>query len=303
MQDDTKTLIFGKNGFLGSHLHTQLRSNSDTTFGYRSKNNKLIIERNSRIIRELSWGYHDLIGVIHELQPQVVVNAIALTNVERCESSPNLAWQANSEIPSILAIASNQVGARIIQISTDAVFGQNGSHFRENDEPQPKSIYGKTKLQGEKEVIRHAPKHLIVRTNFYGHHESRPTLFNYFYNNLLSGNSAKGYSNVIFNPVYVKDLVSGIEYFIKNETQGILHFVGDEVLSKYDLGSEILRQIGNPQGLLTSHEIGNEETYSFQKLDLTLSSEIRESLFKCNFDVMSGVRDAIINAKGDENEL
>lgn len=303
MHETPKIIIFGKNGFLGSHLSRYHQNNPNFYFGSRSKDNKLIIESRIHPTKEIPWSYEALMAVIHEIHPEVVINAIALANAELCEENPILAKQANSEIPEVLAIASNDVDARIVQISTDAVFGQAGSNFGETDEPHPRSVYGRTKLQGERAVIKHASKHLIIRTNFYGYHKTKPTLFNYFYQNLLMQRRIGGYKDVIFNPVYVEDLIFGIQSFIEVGTQGILHFVGDEILSKFEFGEKISQQIGSQYGLLSSQVFAKLETELYRKLDLTLSSGVRESLYKCVFDVNSGIEDAILNAKADENEL
>ena len=296
-------MIFGKNGFLGSYLFQHFQKNPNTYFGYRSNENKLIIQNCIHPTKELPWSYEAIASEIHELEPEVVINAIALANAEQCERSPSIAEQANSEIPKVLAIGSCHVGARIIPISTDAVFGQEGSFFREDDEPHPKSIYGRTKLQGELNVLKHAPKHLIVRTNFYGHHKTKPTLFNYFYENLRIQHQADGYENVIFNPVYIKDLVFGIDKFAQRGTQGILHFTGNEVLSKFDFGNEISIQLNQQNGTLSNQVFRKMETEFYRKLDLTLSSGARESLYNCAFDINSGIQDAILSAKADEYEL
>ena len=303
MQETPKSIVFGKNGFLGSHLNRFDPKNQNSYFGYKSAQNKLIITNKENPIIELPWSYEALVSVIHKLQPNEIINTIALINAEHCEKSPLLAEQANSEIPAVLATAASQVGATMVQISTDAVFGQVGSHFSENDEPHPISVYGKTKRQGEMAVMALAPKHLIIRTNFYGYHKTKQTLFNYFYQNLLLDRKVHGYEDVIFNPVYVKDLVHGMRKFIDARVQGILHFVGDEVLSKFDFGSRISQEIGQHSGQLTRQMFQGFETQSHPKLDLTLSSEIRKALYTCTFDIGSGIRDAILDVKADRNEL
>jgi dTDP-4-dehydrorhamnose reductase len=303
MQESPKTIVFGKNGFLGSHLFQHFQKNPNYYFGYRSNENKLVIQNSIHPTRNIPWSYEALATEIHDLQPEVVINAIALANAEQCERSPSIAEQANSEIPKVLAIASCDVDARIVHVSTDAVFGQEGSFFREDHEPHPKSIYGRTKLQGELGVIKHAPKHLIVRTNFYGYHKTKPTLFNYFYQNLRLRHRVDGYENVVFNPVYIKDLVFGIETFIQRGIQGILHFAGDEVLSKFDFGNKIAIQLSQQNGTLSNQVFRKLETVSYRKLDLTLSSGSRESLYNCIFDINSGIQDAILSAKADEHEL
>jgi dTDP-4-dehydrorhamnose reductase len=303
MNTSQKTLVFGKNGFLGSYLFEHFQSNPNYYFAFRTKDNKLIVGSGNQPTTELPWSDGALIKVINDLRPEIVINAIALANAKRCEESPILAEQANSEIPAALAIGSNQVGARMVHISTDAVFGQRGSHFKETDEPHPTSVYGKTKLQGEKAVMKYASKYLIVRTNFYGYHRTRPTLFNYFYQNLLLERHVSGFTDVFFNPIYVQDLVLGLESFITQDVQGVLHFVGEEVLTKFEFGNKISSQMGIKRELLLTQFFRDLENEGHRKLDLTLSSEVRESFFKCVFDVNSGIRDAILNAKADNNGL
>jgi dTDP-4-dehydrorhamnose reductase len=303
MHGTPKTIVFGKNGFLGSYLFKHYQHNPNFYFGYKSKGNKLVIESYGLPTKELPWGYEALTMVVHDLNPEVVINAIALTDAKRCEKSPTLAQQANTDIPATLAIASNQVDARIVHISTDAVFGQNGANFKESDEPCPKSVYGKTKLHGEEAVIKYAGKYLIVRTNFYGHHNTKPTLFDYFYSNLLKQRNVEGYTDVVFNPIYVKDLVLGLENFTTQDVQGVLHFVGDEALTKFEFGNRIASQMGTSRELLMPRAFADLNNEEHRKFDLTLSSEFRGSLFSTVFDVNSGIKDAILDAKADQNEL
>jgi len=303
MQGTPKIIVFGKNGFLGSYLYRFYRNQENTYFVYKSKENTLVVLQRDKPIIELHWSKEALLSIVHELEPDVLINAIALISAEQCEANPLLAEHTNAEIPAVLASAASHVGARMVQISTDAVFGQQGSNFTEEDEPRPISIYGKTKLQGERSVIELAPKNLIVRTNFYGHHQYKQTLFDYFYANLLLGQSVKGFGDIVFNPVYVKDLVFGIQKFIEVGVQGILHFVGDEVLSKYDFGNKISLQMGPHDGRLTSQKFRDLEPMAHRKLDLTLSSRTRKSIYQSVFDIDLGIRDAILNAKVDKSEL
>ena len=298
-----KIMIFGKNGFLGSYFFKFYQKNPNVYFCFKNSENKLVVQ-NVNLSRDMGiWDHNTLSLLIHKMEPNLVINAIALANIEECERNLLLAFEANATIPKVLAAACNEVEARIIHISTDAVFGQEGSLFTEIAVPVPTSNYGKTKLQGEKFVMEYSEKHLIIRTNFFGHHNLKSTLFNYFYGNLLAKHKVVGYSDVVFNPIYIRDLVLGIERFVLLESQGILHFVGNEVLSKFDFASKILHQIGHDSSLLKPQTFGSLNVDLFRKTDLTLSSNFRENLFSCVFDVNSGIEDAILSAKGDTDEF
>lgn len=107
-------------------------------------------------------------GAIHEvlgkLNPEILVNAGALTSVDRCESESQLAYLINGKAVGWLADACSETNTLLIQISTDYVFdGQSHRPYREDDPPNPNSVYGKSKLVGERAASASA-KHLIVRT-------------------------------------------------------------------------------------------------------------------------------------------
>jgi dTDP-4-dehydrorhamnose reductase len=97
--------------------------------------------------------------------PSVVVNAAAMTHVDRCEADPEAAQRANALAPGWLAEASLEVGAAFVQVSTDYVFDGRGQRpYREDDPTGPRSVYGRTKLEGEQRARAAHPGTLVVRT-------------------------------------------------------------------------------------------------------------------------------------------
>jgi dTDP-4-dehydrorhamnose reductase len=97
--------------------------------------------------------------------PDVVANAAAMTHVDRCESEPEAAHAANAAAPGVLAEACRALGAQLVHVSTDYVFdGTASAPYRESDPTAPRSVYGRTKLEGERRVRAALPGALIVRT-------------------------------------------------------------------------------------------------------------------------------------------
>ncbi len=97
--------------------------------------------------------------------PDVVVNAAAMTNVDRCESEPDAAWRVNALAPGLLAEACEEIGATFVQVSTDYVFdGRAERPYREDDPLGPRSVYGRTKWEGEQRAQAACSKTLILRT-------------------------------------------------------------------------------------------------------------------------------------------
>jgi dTDP-4-dehydrorhamnose reductase len=304
VKESPRLLIFGKSGFLGTYLSQHYQNEQNVYTCSRTAGDNLIVYNQDRAFEELKWDPNNLRKLIHQLQPKVVINAIALTNANLCEKNPQLAKQANSEVPDILSASASQIGARVVQISTDAVFGQPGGFFSEEDEPIPKSVYGLTKLLGEEAVRKNNPNHLIIRTNFYGYHKNRPTLFNYFYENFKMNNAAIGFGDVYFNPVYIRDLVLGIDILAKSEVIGTIHFVGDEILSKYDFGVKIAKLLPPLHNYEVSCQlIAEMDTEPHRKLDLTLSAENRKRIYQCDYNVNSGILESIQRAEVSANEL
>jgi len=135
----------------------------------------------ARAIRE-TWVDHELLlpeeatfdldnreairSVVAAARPQVLINAGAFTQVDRCEAEAELAQRINGEAVGWLAEACDEARCLLVQISTDYVFdGQGTRPYREDDPTNPTSVYGRTKLEGERQAAGCA-RHLIARTSW-----------------------------------------------------------------------------------------------------------------------------------------
>jgi dTDP-4-dehydrorhamnose reductase len=106
-----------------------------------------------------------LAGLIARVAPDVVVNAVAYTAVDRAESEPDAAFRANAEAPRRIADACAQCDALLLHYSTDYVFDGRGTRpYREGDPTAPLGVYGASKLAGEQAVRDSGARHLIFRT-------------------------------------------------------------------------------------------------------------------------------------------
>ena len=105
--------------------------------------------------------------VVSETKPDVSVNAAAYTAVDRAESEPELAMRINGEAPGVLAEEAKRLGALLVHYSTDYVFdGTLDRPYREDDAPNPISVYGASKLAGERAIQFSGCRHLILRTSW-----------------------------------------------------------------------------------------------------------------------------------------
>ena len=108
-----------------------------------------------------------IVAVVRETKPQIIVNAAAYTAVDKAESEPELAHAINACAPGILAEEAKKLGALLVHYSTDYVFdGTKVGSYTEKDAPNPISVYGRTKLAGEQAIQASGCRHLIFRTSW-----------------------------------------------------------------------------------------------------------------------------------------
>jgi dTDP-4-dehydrorhamnose reductase len=185
-----------------------------------------------------------VINYIREQRPEIVINAAAFTNVDACESNNDLAYRVNALGPRNLAIACENIGAKLIQISTDYVFDGNAQvPYREYDRVNPVNVYGKTKLAGEDFVREFSTRHFIIRTSWlYGYNGKN------FVKTIIKAGKEKGSLDVVDdqrgNPTNAEDLIYHILKIALTEEYGIYHCTGKGECSWYDFACEIISLTG-----------------------------------------------------------
>ncbi|MBB3002680.1 dTDP-4-dehydrorhamnose reductase [Paraburkholderia tropica] len=108
-----------------------------------------------------------IVQVMRDLRPQLVINAAAYTAVERAETERELAYRINAEAPHVMALEAKRAGAVLIHYSTDYVFdGTKTAPYVETDTARPLSVYGFSKLAGERAIANVGCRHLILRTSW-----------------------------------------------------------------------------------------------------------------------------------------
>ncbi|MEW9700300.1 dTDP-4-dehydrorhamnose reductase [Paenibacillus sp. SI8] len=174
-------------------------------------------------------------------KPDVVIHAAAYTNVDKAESETELAYQINAIGSLHMAKACEQIGAKLVYVSTDYVFdGAKGSPYDEIDTTNPNNVYGRSKLLGEKFVSMTCTRHFIVRTSWlYG------TKGNNFVTKVLEKAQAGGPLSMVDDqfgsPTYCLDLAVFIQELIETDRFGIYHASNQGSCSRYEFAAEILK--------------------------------------------------------------
>jgi len=232
-----KILITGSNGMLG------------TDFVDLLKNRKASLDPNLEFIEAphevLDITREDTIsGFISTHTPDIIVNCAAFTNVDKCETESETAFNVNALGPKYLATAAKECGARLIHISTDFVFDGNGDRpYIEKDQTNPLSEYGRTKLEGEKNIQSHCNSYLIVRTSWlFGHNG-----INFAAKMLELAEQNKELSIVtdeIGSPTYTPDLAVALWTLIKQKCEGVINVSSYGSCSRYEWAEYIFKMMG-----------------------------------------------------------
>lgn len=184
-----------------------------------------------------------VLKVIGDLKPEVVINCAAYTDVDGCESNIETAMAVNGEGVAYLAMACRDVGALLVQVSTDYIFdGGKGTPYIEDDAPCPLSVYGESKLVGEMNAA-FSPEHLIVRTQWlYGLHGKN------FVETMLRLGTEKDELTVvddqIGSPTWTVDLARAIIALIDSGCRGIYHAANAEYCSWNGFAKAIFEEAG-----------------------------------------------------------
>lgn len=224
-------LITGCNGQLGRALNELLADNREI----RIKNTDVdtLDICNLEAVRAMTAA----------VKPDVIINCAAHTAVDRCETDRDNAYNINANGPKNLAIAAEENGASIVQVSTDYVFdGDSQKPYYEEDAVNPQSVYGSTKLAGEQEVAKAANRYYIVRTAWlYGEGKNfvRTML------NLAKTNNRITVVNDQFgSPTTALELAKAILYILENGEYGIYHATCEGMTSWYEFACRIFKEAG-----------------------------------------------------------
>ena len=232
-----KVLVIGANGQLGTDLCRALHDLEVIPLTHAD-----IEITNIESIKE----------VFNKHKPDTVMNTAAYVRVDDCETDEEKAFLVNAIGARNIAVVTQELGAKLVHISTDYIFGgESDSHttpYTEFDTPVPLNIYGKSKLAGE-DFVRHlCQRHFIIRTSgLFGVAGSSGKGGNFVETMLRLGrerDELRVVSDQVFSPTYTKDLARKIAQLINTEYYGIFHITNKDTCSWYEFTKEILSLAG-----------------------------------------------------------
>jgi dTDP-4-dehydrorhamnose reductase len=224
-----KVTIFGASGLLGQALMRQWRG--DELVGLASADADI---RDANGVRE----------VVVKTRPDWIVLAAAYTNVDDCETHPDLAFAVNRDGPVNVAQAAKQIGAKFLFLSSDYVFdGKKTSPYETTDARNPQSVYGRSKAEAEVRLLDLLPECCIARTSWlFG------TGGKCFPDTILKLAASRPALDVVSDqrgcPTYSVDLSRAIIGLCRNHARGIVHLTNAADCSWFEFAREIVKGAG-----------------------------------------------------------
>ncbi len=198
--------------------------------------------------------------LVREVQPKVIINTAALTNVDYCETHREEAQRVNVDGAKNLAQAAQENGSRLIQISTDSVFDGASGHYTESDSPHPLNYYAMTKLEAEG-VVSQLSNYAIARPSVvYGWHSHAAETHSdstkqmnfgmYVLDKLKNSEPVKAVRDQYSCPTFADNLAESLLRLAKSHENGIFHTAGRSCLSRYEFATKLTQIFGYPTKLV-----------------------------------------------------
>lgn len=243
-----RLLVTGASGLLGLHLALQ-ENERNQVLGLVNRHGLSHVPFQIEKVDLSEIGRAE--KVIDVFKPDLLIHCAAMANIDDCEKEPELAARINGELPGRLANLAMKKGFQMVHISTDAVFDGVRGNYSEEDQPNPLSVYARTKLAGEQAAAGENSQAIIARVNFYGWSlTGQRSLAEFFYGNLSAGKRVNGFTDVYFCPLMVADLCAILMKTVDAGLSGLYHVVSPEAITKYEFGRRIAGLFGLDAGLI-----------------------------------------------------
>ena len=230
-----KILLVGRGGQVGSELERRLPALGELVATDRATLDLSDVDAIRRVVREAN--------------PAVIINAAAYNAVDKAESEPAAAVAVNATAPGVLAEETKRLGALLVHYSTDYVFdGAKRAPYREEDRPSPLGAYGRSKLQGETDVVATGCRHLILRTSWV--YSARATNFyRVIRTKAAAGEPMRMVDDQTSVPTSSVFLAEQTLALLRAGAGGLIHLVPSGQATRYEFASEVVRALGSASKL------------------------------------------------------
>jgi dTDP-4-dehydrorhamnose reductase len=249
----SKALIFGSNGLLGQSLIRRFAPEFDIVGASIESDN--YNEHIEMIYQPIDMAVRsDMHEFLTDIQPDLIINAAAYTDVDKCEEEREKCWNANVRAVENIVESNLNKKTIIVHISTDYVFDGDNAPYREKDKPNPRGNYARSKMAAENIIRAGHFEYLIIRTQvLYGTgNRLRLNFVTWVIDQLKNNKKTRVVTDQIGNPTYNHDVSEGIYRLLKTNNFGIYHVSGSESISRYDFALKIAKVFDLKKELIES---------------------------------------------------
>ncbi len=234
-----RILITGANGLLGQKLVDLLIKQGDVELIATARGANRLPHTNGYTYQPMDiTDRQQVLDVITQTKPQVIIHTAAMTNVDQCESEKDACWAQNVTAVESLVEACERTDTFLVHVSTDFIFDGKSGPYNEDAEPNPISFYGWSKYAAEKAVTGSAIRWAIARTVLvYGiaHDMSRTNIILWVKKSLEDGKPIKVVTDQWRSPTLAEDLAMGCFLIADTEQSGIFNISGRDFLTPYEM--------------------------------------------------------------------
>ncbi|QMW01783.1 SDR family oxidoreductase [Spirosoma foliorum] len=250
-----KILITGANGLLGQKLVALLTKQPNIALTATARGDNRLPFSEGYTYRSMDiTDRQQVLDVITEVQPDVVIHGAAMTDVDKCEIQKDACWAQNVSAVEYIIEACRTVGAFLVHVSTDFIFDGAAGPYDETAEANPISFYGWSKQAGESAVKHSDIRWAIARTVLvYGiaHDMSRSNIILWVKKSLEDGKTIKVVTDQWRSPTLAEDLAMGCYLIADQEAGGIFNISGKEVLTPYEMAIRTADYFNLDKSLIT----------------------------------------------------
>lgn len=274
-----KILITGGAGLLGTSLYDSYDKKYDLTLGLHKTDVKL---RNVKKIFLKYQNSKNLENQIKNLNPDIVINCIGLSNVEICEQNKKKAIELNIKIPLSISNICKKLNIKFFHISTDHLYDGNKKIYKETDKNKPLNFYAKTKLLGDNKILLSNKNACIIRTNFFCNGAKKISFSDKIIKNLKENKKIYLFYDVFFTPIFVPTFCKILANTFDKKFFGIFNLGSLTPISKYEFGVLIAKIFNFNKDLIKPISITSKKLVN-RPMNMSLDSS--KILKKINFKV------------------
>ncbi len=276
---------------MGSNIAMAAKSRFEVCASY----NKNRVEMSGVDFLKVDLANSSELKHIEQFKPNLIIHCAALTNIDVCEDDPEQAYRENVLASRNIAELANQAGAYLIHISTDAVFDGKKGNYSEADKPNPISVYGKTKLEAEREILSIHPSSSVVRTNIYGWNKrDKFSLAEWMLSKLENNDELPAFKDIIYSPILVNDLIIQLFALYDKKFSGTIHLAGGQSCSKLDFANILADVFALDESLIKATSIDDLDFKAPRGKNISLDVSHAQELLNTPLPT---VRDGLVEMK------